>query len=95
MNASRRDLTRLLALGAAAAVIGVPIGLMALTWMPLEPVPGNTRDDDGEEVTPDTERRRRRQESDNAPVTPEAQGQDETNQRDAKESSPRRATPRT
>jgi hypothetical protein len=26
-----------LALGAAAAVIGVPIGLIALTWMPLEP----------------------------------------------------------
>ena len=36
MNASRRDVSRLLGLAAAAVIIGVPIGLAAMTWTPLE-----------------------------------------------------------
>ena len=36
MNAPRRDVSRLLGLGAAAVIIGVPIGLAAMTWTPLE-----------------------------------------------------------
>ena len=36
MIASRRDMTRLIGLGAAVVIIGVPIGLVATTWTPLE-----------------------------------------------------------
>ena len=36
MNASRRDMTRLIGVGAAVITIGVPIGLVAITWTPLE-----------------------------------------------------------
>jgi hypothetical protein len=33
---SRRNLSQLIALGAAAGVIGIPIALIARTWTPLE-----------------------------------------------------------
>ena len=36
MNVSRRDLTRLIGIGAAVVTIGVPIALVAITWTPLE-----------------------------------------------------------
>ncbi len=46
MSASRRELNRLVALGSAAAVIGVPIVLVASTWQPLEPAPRGDQDTD-------------------------------------------------
>jgi hypothetical protein len=36
MRSSRRNLTQLIALGAAAGVIGIPIALITRTWTPLE-----------------------------------------------------------
>jgi hypothetical protein len=36
MSASRRDLTHLIALGSAAGLIGIPVALVARTWIPLE-----------------------------------------------------------
>jgi hypothetical protein len=36
MNVSRRDMTRLIGIGAAVVTIGVPIALVAITWTPLE-----------------------------------------------------------
>ena len=36
MNVSRRDMTRLIGIGAAVVTIGVPIALVATTWTPLE-----------------------------------------------------------
>ena len=65
MNPSRRDLSRLIALGSAAAVIGVPVVLVASTWEPLEPMPRNGRADaDEPELQPSTDREQRRTERD-------------------------------
>ncbi len=65
---SRRNLTRLIALGSAAGVIGVPIALIAATWKPLEPLPSNRQADDVEEdVRPGNDRRRRRRETESTP----------------------------
>jgi hypothetical protein len=36
MNASRRDMTRLIGIGAAVVIVSVPIALAATTWTPLE-----------------------------------------------------------
>ena len=49
MSPSRRDLARLIALGSAAGVIGVPIALVATTWTPLETSRRDTRTPLGEQ----------------------------------------------
>jgi hypothetical protein len=49
MNPTRRDLTRLVTLGAAAVVLGIPLALIAVSREPLEPVPRGGRASAGEE----------------------------------------------
>jgi hypothetical protein len=48
MTPSRRDLTRLAALGSAAVTIGIPIALVAKTWIPLETSRHDTETTPGE-----------------------------------------------
>ena len=62
MSLSRRDLMRLVAFGSAAAVIGVPIVLMASTWKPLEPAPRGSSDEESD--APERTRRKDRQDED-------------------------------
>ena len=77
MSASRRDLNRLVALGSAAAVIAIPIALVASTWQPLAPVPrGGAQDmsepDDGPTEESPTRNRRGRQDRDGKGDSPSA-----------------------
>jgi hypothetical protein len=68
MSHSRRDLTRLIALGSAAGVIGVPVALIASTWQPLEPTPSNRQNDDVEEESrPGNDQKRPRRGTESTP----------------------------
>jgi hypothetical protein len=70
MSQSRRDLTRLVALGSAAGMIGIPIALIASTWQPLEPASSSRQSDDAEdEIRPENDRKRRRRGTESTPQT--------------------------
>jgi hypothetical protein len=94
MSHSRRDLTRLIALGSAAGVIGVPVALIASTWQPLEPTPSNRQIDDGEEESrPGNDRKRPRRGTESSSQLRDASDHSGEGAPAPGTSSPRRATP--
>jgi hypothetical protein len=84
MSKSRRDLTRLVALGSAAGMIGVPIALIASTWQPLESASSSRQSDDAdEEIRLENDRKRRRRGTEGTPQT-----RDPTNRSRGRERAP-------
>jgi hypothetical protein len=94
MSHSRRDLTRLVALGSAAGVIGVPVALIASTWQPLEPTPSIRQNDDVEEESrPGNDRKRPRRGAESTPQIRDASDRSGEGAPAPGTSSLRRATP--